>query len=293
MKFIQTLFILIFLSSISFSQTDLKMENSVFWQVISPSTKDTSYLFGTIHLIDKNKYVLPEEVINALTKCKSAFFEVNDDLNQEEILELSKMKDKTLMDYLDENQIDSLYDFALNVIGADSNIFNLYLSNFKPIVFSQLPMAKVIEKTTSYDEELRKIAIRSKLNVQGFESYESQMSIFDNMPNELVKDFIMETIRKNAEPAKDWARIQEMYLNQNLNEFLADFDENTALNNFLKKELLLKRNDTWVQRLSPKMKSESVFVAVGAAHLAGQNGLVNQLRGRNFAVTPISINFQK
>jgi uncharacterized protein YbaP (TraB family) len=203
------------------------------------------------------------------------------------------MKDKTLMDYLNQNQIDSLYDFAFKVIGVDSTVFTTYLADFKPIVFSQLPMAKVMNQTISYDEELRKESIRLNLKINGFETYERQMAIFDKMPEPLVQDFIMETIRKNQQPEQDWIKIQEIYLNQKINEFLIDFEGNTPLNNYLKKELLLKRNDTWVKEIEKKMRKGSIFVAVGAAHLAGENGLVNQLKLRNFVVKPISINFQQ
>ncbi|HEY5392984.1 MAG TPA: TraB/GumN family protein, partial [Hanamia sp.] len=53
-------------------------------------------------------------------------------------------------------------------------------------------------------------------------------------------------------------------------------------------DLLLKdRNKNWVEQLNTIMKRESVFVAVGAGHLVGENGLVSLLRKEGYTVEPL------
>ena len=38
------------------------------------------------------------------------------------------------------------------------------------------------------------------------------------------------------------------------------------------------------------MQSKSCFIAVGAGHLAGENGLINLLKKQGYTVEPISTN---
>jgi uncharacterized protein YbaP (TraB family) len=37
------------------------------------------------------------------------------------------------------------------------------------------------------------------------------------------------------------------------------------------------------------MKEQSLFVAVGALHLVGKSGLINQLKEQGYVVTPVNL----
>ncbi|MDE5875701.1 MAG: TraB/GumN family protein, partial [Muribaculaceae bacterium] len=47
------------------------------------------------------------------------------------------------------------------------------------------------------------------------------------------------------------------------------------------------RNTNWVNILSKEMPQQSTFVVVGAAHLPGKKGVLEQLRNAGFKVTPV------
>ena len=51
--------------------------------------------------------------------------------------------------------------------------------------------------------------------------------------------------------------------------------------------LLTQRNKNWVKQLNVIMKSESVFVAVGAGHLVGKDGLINLLKKEGYILKPL------
>jgi uncharacterized protein YbaP (TraB family) len=42
-----------------------------------------------------------------------------------------------------------------------------------------------------------------------------------------------------------------------------------------------------ITRLDPLLQSGKTFIAVGAAHLAGEKGLLEAFRNRGYAVTPV------
>ena len=51
--------------------------------------------------------------------------------------------------------------------------------------------------------------------------------------------------------------------------------------------LLTKRNQNWVEELKEILKSKSVFIAVGAAHLVGEQGLITLLRKEGYTLKPL------
>jgi len=55
------------------------------------------------------------------------------------------------------------------------------------------------------------------------------------------------------------------------------------------KVLLDDRNNHWMEQLPKLMKEQPVFVAVGALHLFGDKGLINQLKAQGYTVTPVNL----
>ncbi|MNX99368.1 TraB family protein [compost metagenome] len=51
--------------------------------------------------------------------------------------------------------------------------------------------------------------------------------------------------------------------------------------------MLDNRNNNWVKNMPELMKKESVFFAVGAAHLGGEEGVINLLKKAGYSVKPI------
>ncbi|HEV3043732.1 MAG TPA: TraB/GumN family protein, partial [Roseiarcus sp.] len=51
--------------------------------------------------------------------------------------------------------------------------------------------------------------------------------------------------------------------------------------------LLRERNHVMVDRAKPLIEAGGAFIAVGAFHLSGKDGLVALLRGDGFTLTPL------
>ena len=119
-----------------YCQNKTSIENSIFWQVVSDTKKDTSYIFGTVHLIDKARFYLPSEVLNALSKCKALYLEVNEDPDPAELLALTRLKNESIFDFLSPEQKDSVLNFSENTLKIDSETFSNFYAGFKPFVFT-------------------------------------------------------------------------------------------------------------------------------------------------------------
>ena len=55
------------------AQTD----NALLWKIEHKSNPKPSYLFGTIHIINSDKYFLPEGTLSAIDQCSKMVFEID------------------------------------------------------------------------------------------------------------------------------------------------------------------------------------------------------------------------
>ncbi len=293
MKNLATL-LFIFLGSLFWAQegNDNKT-NSVFWKITHPGSKKVSYLFGTMHMIDEDKYVLPEFVDEKLRSCDKLFLELGDLNPGMETVKLALLKEGRMTDLLSQVQKDSVYSFAEDEFGLDSVKFEAIYGKFKPFFFAQLPMMKVMTKCESYDKNFDKIAREEKIKVEGLETMKEQVSFFDAMSPELQVEMIMSTVRGSDDFEAHWQSMQAMYLNQNIEEMMVENGTSKKMQTFMENVIMKKRNTKWTTTLVPSLKQENLFIGVGAGHLLGDYGLVSLLSAEGFLVEPINIQFTK
>lgn len=55
----------------------------------------------------------------------------------------------------------------------------------------------------------------------------------------------------------------------------------------LTEELLIKRNNSWMPKILASLPKEPCFIAVGALHLFGREGLIRQLTAEGYTLTPL------
>lgn len=94
-------------------------------------------------------------------------------------------------------------------------------------------------------------------------------------------------------------KFMRLYFRQNLDSMtllVTGINTNMALINrwrgyddseIIQNLLIDKRNELWMQRIPDFIQNTSSFIAVGARHLGGEKGLINQLRKLDYEVIPI------
>jgi uncharacterized protein YbaP (TraB family) len=114
----------------------------------------------------------------------------------------------------------------------------------------------------------------------GLETVDQQIDIFDNLPQDEQLAFLNQTVSTIAQaPAMldayyaKWMAGDADGLGALLN---ADMDDPV-----LKKRLLTDRNTRWAQWIDRRLQQPgTVFIAVGAGHLAGNDSVQRMLRKR-------------
>lgn len=285
------LFILAFLHSFGQEPRPFPMEeNAILWEISGNGAKKGSYLFGTMHLIEKEYFFFPESLEKIVAKSKRLTTELGDFSDQSGLMKLMLLEEGTLFDFFNEEQTDSLLEWAESALGMNEKLFRLSFSKMKPFVVSQMGMQKQLNgKTESYEMTLQKIAQENKLEMSGLETVEEQMSIFDGLTRKQQAAMVMETIRESENAMHFLREMERVYVAQNIDSLYAMITAEEGVISEEEDAFLNQRNERWIPKIEELIQSKRTFIAVGAGHLGGPNGIIRLLEQKGYTLTPVEL----
>jgi hypothetical protein len=83
--------------------------------------------------------------------------------------------------------------------------------------------------------------------------------------------------------------MQLAYKSQDLKKIYNWIQKESENNHISINEFLVKRNKKWLPKIVSNINTNSTFIAVGAGHLAGDEGLINLLKKQGFKLKSIYI----
>ena len=284
---LRLLFLFVLLTNYATSQVE---KNALLWEVKSKDGKTTSYLYGTMHLMDAKLFYFPKKLEKLLLKSDVLCMEIaniNDsDLSPDALF----LTDESLSDYFNTEQMDSIYRWAEQSMLMNKEQFLTNFNKAKPFLLMQfLLQSSLPENSKSYEKEFENLAIKNKIATTGLESVTEQLNLFTSFNKKEQTEMVMSSLREEAEAKNSFEQMQQIYLTQNLDN----------LYTFMKKEsdspiansrvFLENRNQNWIPQMEKMMENKSVFFAVGAAHLAGPEGVIELLIKKGYTLTPIKL----
>ena len=117
---------------------------------------------------------------------------------------------------------------------------------------------------------------------------EEQLQFVNEVPIETQLSSIVKTIKNYNTELKRLDTMVRAYKTQDLSALTKSFEEDEE-DSVLVEKLVTKRNNNWIPKLQTLIAKNSCFIAVGAGHLGGKNGLIQLLQNKGYTVTPISI----
>lgn len=261
-------------------------EDALLWEVSGNGLKYPSYLYGTVHMICKKDFLISETLKKKFSGTDKLFLEIDMDdpgMNMK-MLQLSMLQGKKLSDFFNKEEYDKLNVFFRDSIGMPLTMFN----TMKPFVLFSIISMKTLNcnEQESYEMSFVKMAKDQSKEVLGLETIEDQMKIFDDMPDSVQAQMLMRYANEFYEQKEEFSKMIELYKQQNLT---ALYNQTISSPDIAGSEdvLLFNRNRNWIPVMEGAMKEAKVFFAVGAGHLAGENGVINLLRTKGYAVKPI------
>jgi uncharacterized protein len=251
--------------------------NPAIWAVRDADT--TIYLFGTFHLLDGRPW-FNDEVKTA--------FDASDELVMEAVLPRDPASlqplvmryavdpnGRTLSSRLDAAQNEAL-GRALAAAGVPAAAFDRFEPWFVSMTLTLLAAQRLgISGAAGPETVLTEAATARRIPIGELEGFELQLRLLDSMPEAMQLAQLSETLEQNDEIAGKlapmlaaWSAGDVERLATLLNE--AENEEDRALHRLL----FTRRNANWAHWIEQRMaRPGTVFVAVGAGHLAGPDSV--------------------
>lgn len=277
----------VFLGNVSFTQ-EKDTTTSLLWEITGRKVKNPSYLFGTIHLISRDKFYFPESLQDKVKNSERLVMEIGGLSDQMQMASLLFLKEGDLFDHFTHEQTDSIINYMEQNLSYDSTQVRTMFGRMKPMALMQLFTKNAFgENPASYEMSLEKIAKEYELEIEGLESIEEQMAIFDNMTMEDQVEMVMSGIRSSEDSQQLMEQLQESYLSQDIDAIYKFMESDSSSMMNYEDDLLHDRNERWIPLIKKHVKKKRCFIAVGAAHLGGERGVINLLREEGYTVTPV------
>ena len=145
--------------------------------------------------------------------------------------------------------------------------------------------------SNSIDMELFNFAKKEKKHIIGLETAAEQMESLNQLTNEEQGKYLEKAITGFSSQGGEMKELLKIYIDQKGSALVEKIEDSDASGSF-NKELVIKRNHRLTERALPDLEKSSVFIAVGAAHLPGKEGVIEILRTKGYKVTPLKLVFK-
>lgn len=262
------------------------LSNSLLWKVEKEGI-EPSYIFGTIHVLPQSEFELEEKVKTAMDKSEELVLEIDmtDPALQTKMYQTMAMQGGMTLDkLLTEEEYAKLSEKLKSIPGAPPIAM---VNGFKPFMVATMMLSEYVgSQPASFEMTLMSMASAREMPISGLETIESQMAIFDSIPYASQADDLMEMVEEGDEMKALFAEMVAQYKAEEINALYETTEEYTDSADEMR-FLLHDRNANWAEVLEDRLGEKTLFIAVGAAHLGGEEGVIALLREQGYELTPI------
>jgi uncharacterized protein len=266
---------------------------SLLWEISGNGLKQPSYLFGTYHVLKDSYLSQNPRVKMAFTQAQGVVVEM--EIDSSAMLQMAMraiMLDKSLPNLIPADEYKLVADEFKQATGYDMMLFN----QMKPIVTAtMLGLAYVesendtLQKFTGQPLDLyfASAGKQAGKTITALETMEQQMSfLYDHDPVEKQAADLVRMVREKDKMRVSGRQLTALYLREDLNgmwKLSQEQEQKPGDMAYLVKD----RNQNWMKQLPAKLALRPTFIAVGALHLPGPDGLIDLLKKAGYTVKPL------
>jgi uncharacterized protein YbaP (TraB family) len=286
----KTISFLVFAVTMSFfvaAQSTPALENTLLWRISGKQLIRPSYLYGTMHLSDDRIFNLSDSLFRAIENAEGFAVEVDPD---------------EMMTVVMEHMINDFKQSRLLKDVISRKAFNRYSQKLEKLIkkdAEDITVKDVIQVRNSWMKDsyskgsmpvfldiwLYDNARKLGKWVGGIEDIEDQAGLLEDVFNEQDLEFM------TADGSKNSKNFLEGMMSDYLAQDITKMESTTASDDPAYKDLLLiRRNRKMARRMDSLASVRTMVFAVGAAHLAGDSGVIRLLRQKGFTVEPVYSN---
>ena len=264
-----------------------KLENSTLWKIEGNGLEKPSYIFGTIHITCDAS--IEDDVKKALDETSQVVLEIDMD---DPSMQTKMMGGMYMKDGIKISDLVSKEDYAIidSLITNEVGMPLKMVENIKPFFLIAMLYPIMLDcPMQSFEQKLMAVATEQKEDINGLETIEDQMKVFDDIPYEDQVADLLKTAKDNLQKDREmFTKMLDIYKDENIEALIAmmNDDESSSVNKHQDK-LLINRNKNWIPKISEYAIEQPTFFGVGAGHLAGEFGVINLLREAGYTVSAI------
>lgn len=268
-------------------------ENSLLWEISGKGLAQSSYLYGTIHMIEKKDFVLTPATQAAFDTTARVVFEINlEEMNNLAMLFSLSQKifmngDSTLQNLLSPEDYE-----LVRAHFKEQGIPIAFVERIKPMFLAAMGSGDLMSasrqpgQVVSYEMEFMDMARRQGKQIDGLETIDFQLSLFDSIPYRAQAQMLLQSIQAGDTADDNFQQLIERYKAQDLYGLQQLLASDESVSSF--EELLVaRRNRNWIPIMERLMTKQSNFFAVGAGHLGGEQGVITLLRRQGYTVRAV------
>lgn len=276
---------------------DMPHNQGRIWKIEGEDIKP-SYVFGTFHIADSKVLDIPAAAEKAFVDSPIAAFEYDYDPAKEEENHIDRKRYRLPEGQTLQSKVGSgVYGDLTNIIRG--------LGYWKPnnelkpwVMWDIFGGARGTFYRNDDDSESGAVVLDGWLQnrardegktVVGLESVEEGFVKYDTIPmNQQVA--MLKSLVEHYHQQRQGAPIVQAYVDGDLGLLMALDEERMGryppeIADMLNFRVLTNRNHIFVERALPHMSKDSTFIAVGAAHLPGEEGVLRLFEERGYTVT--------
>ncbi len=264
---------------------------SPVWKI----SKSGNHLFvgGTIHLLSKSDYPLPEAFDSAYDNSAILVLETNSQKLQNPEIQKAFLKNamykesENITHFLEPDTVKSL-----EVHLSKRGIAFKQILKFKPgllsITLTVIEMQRLGQVGTGVDEFYNLKALNEKRHIKYLEKASAQLEFIAEMGEGIENEFINYTLNDlNGLSLPDMLQSLKNAWKNGDNEQMEKIGLDPWKDRFPKiyKSLLIERNNNWISQVKEMMKTKEIeLILFGALHLVGKEGILSQLKELGYTI---------
>ncbi|MGN6329739.1 MAG: TraB/GumN family protein [Rhodanobacter sp.] len=251
---------------------------------VAKDADTTIYLFGTVHLLPNDTDWHNDTLDRAVADSQTLYIELTDD-------DPANMMALVLRYGMDAahpltSQLDAAEQLRLSTAATKAGVpggmqvLNMMRPWLAALTLTTAPLLKAgLDPEHGVDKQLQARMAAAGKAVLGLETAEQQMRFLADMPHAVQLDFLRSAMRDVDKGVAQLDEVIDAWKNGDVAAIARLEDEDMRQTTpELYQRLLVARNQAWATKIAAMLQQPgTIFIAVGAAHLAGPDSVQAQL----------------
>jgi uncharacterized protein len=256
------------------------------WRVADEDT--TIYLFGTMHALPRGLEWGTQRFAVALAEADELVLEVAEGTDgMGEAMRAAAFREglPPIVERVPEERREALRE-AISASGIPVQAFDGMKSWAAGLLLSLLAMQRLgIAGSSGVEAQLRSGWTGQGRELTGLETAAEQLGFLDQLSEESQRLFLLSATESDEEVRRQFEAMRVAWTSGDVEAIARTFNEDASMSRELREVLLTRRNARWADWLKARMERPgTVFVAVGAGHLAGEGSVQDMLARRGLGV---------